>query len=556
MRSNTLLTTLLGLSGLALSGCGTPQPATGGGGGGGACDVCHGDPARKGTLPGTDANLTAAPPAAPAGAPDSVVGAHQAHLNPGATGSLRGPIACAECHVVPTNSNHASNPPAQIVVFSGVALGPSVTTDGTNPGMPTWNGASTPTCSSVYCHGSFQWFGNGQGGADVLGSAFTPDWTKGSGQAACGTCHALPPSGHITNAFIAADPTNPVTCNGCHGGTVDPAGNIIIDPQTGVSLHINGEINEGAHTDPNWAQPTVHGYAAIEANGGLQHCVQCHTGFDSPLAPPPDPANSCNACHATALSGAATPDWQHNCVFCHGDKSKLLTWSSVDPIYEIAPPVGPLGEPATTAIAVGAHQQHVGTLNVLSNPFACTECHPSPMPADITHVNGGPVPVPLSGPIATAAGTVQGTWNLAPPTCSATYCHGNFPGGNQVAPTWTQVDGTFAACTSCHGAVLPSVGSLSAAPNDGQHDLHLGPIVGAVCNTCHPTAYSYSAGAGTVDPTIHVNGVINLGASSTFGTFSDWNPNTVGTNAAYRGTATGCHGGANHWFGPAGGNCR
>jgi len=542
MRNNPLFVILLGLTGLALASCGTPQPAVGGGGGGGgACSACHGTAGRKGNLPGTDPNLAAAPPVAPAGAPDSVVGAHQAHLNPTATGSLRGPLACDECHVVPQNASHATNPPAQILVFGALALGPSVTTDGTNPGTPQWNGPSTPTCSSVYCHGSFQWFGNGANGADVLGNTTNkPDWTKGSGQAACGTCHALPPAGHIQNAFIAADPTNPTTCNGCHSGTVDASGAIVIDPQTGLSLHINGEIDEGAHVDPNWAQPTVHGYAAIQASGGLQYCVRCHTGFDSPLAPPPDSADSCNACHASALTGAATPDWQHNCVFCHGDKSKLLTWTSVDPLSEIAPPVGPLGEPATSSVAVGAHQQHVGALNVLSTPFACTECHPSPIPSDVTHVNGGPVPVPLSGVIATS-GTVQGSWVVSPPTCSATYCHGNFPGGNNATPTWTQVNGTFSACTSCHGA----------PPTTGEHTIHV-TTLGISCDSCHPTGYSYTLptsgtgpGTGTVVASVHVNGVKNLNLSSGF---ADWNPNAANSSGG-TGTATGCHTKTRYWKG-------
>ena len=85
------------------------------------CSSCHGDPTRKGTLAGTDANLASAPPVAPAGAPAYAVGAHQGHMNPTASSYLMPPIACAECHAVPADSAHASSPPAQKVVFGALS---------------------------------------------------------------------------------------------------------------------------------------------------------------------------------------------------------------------------------------------------------------------------------------------------------------------------------------------------------------------------------------------------------------------------------------------------
>ena len=539
MRETRLLPMLFALAGFALA-CGNAQPAAGGGGGGGTiCTACHGG---LGPAPyfqaGTDPNLAAAPPAPPPNKPQAVIGAHQSHVNPNPASSpppLSFPRSCDECHhPVPTDSAHSAGPPAfPTVVFNGIALGPSVTTDGTNPGTPTWNGTdtatgiTTPTCSAVYCHGSFEWFGDGASGANVTGNAFTPDWTIVDGsQAACGTCHDLPPMGHIQNAFIGTSPTAMV-CNGCHPGTVDASGNIIVDAQTGLSNHINGLIDEGAHTDPNWYVPTSpnggdHGFAAIQAANGLQYCEQCHTGFNSPLEPPPDPGDSCNSCHnTTVLTGAATPDWQQNCVFCHGDKTQILTWAApatttIGPLWAaVAPPVGPLAETGTTTLAVGAHQQHVGSQNTLSVPFACTECHTPTLPTDITHVDGQPVPVQLMGLTATS-GTVQGTWNLSPPTCSSTYCHGNFFGGNNAAPNWTQVDGTFSACTSCHGGPLSLGNAASAAPNDGQHPFHVGSL-GFDCSACHPTGYSNlkaTPTTGTVVTALHVNGVVDLSASA------------------------------------------
>ena len=72
------------------------------------CTTCHGDAARKGNLAGTDLNLAAAPPVAPAGAPAYAVGAHTGHANPTAASYLMPPIACSGCHPVPTDSAHAT----------------------------------------------------------------------------------------------------------------------------------------------------------------------------------------------------------------------------------------------------------------------------------------------------------------------------------------------------------------------------------------------------------------------------------------------------------------
>jgi len=87
----------------------------------GACATCHGTAGRVGNLPGTDPFLSAAPPSPPSGKPAEVVGAHLVHLNPPIIAPLRSPIACAECHVVPGNLDHASNPPANPVQFGVLA---------------------------------------------------------------------------------------------------------------------------------------------------------------------------------------------------------------------------------------------------------------------------------------------------------------------------------------------------------------------------------------------------------------------------------------------------
>jgi predicted CxxxxCH...CXXCH cytochrome family protein len=528
--------TALGFA-FALSACGDARKAVGGGTSGTDCTGCHGTAGRTGLLPGTDANLAAAPPAAPSGAPAQVIGAHQAHLNPPVPSSLAhplaGPLACSECHVVPTDTAHATSPPAQIVQF-----GPLAKTATANPGTPAWNGVTTPsgittpTCSSVYCHGSFTW-------GTVTGNAFVPDWTLGSGQATCGKCHGLPPTGHI--ALPAG-----VTCNGCHPGTVDANYNIIVDPATGLSLHVNGKVDEGAHAAyPNWLTATGgdHTAAALNQSPPFASCLACHVGFGA--ADPTDVAgSSCNACHGSVLTGATTANWQQNCVFCHGDNTKLLTWTGTDPQNEIAPPRGAGGETLTTDRAVGAHQLHVNAANnTLSAPVTCNVCHVdslNPFPTDLTHVNGV-VEVPLAGTLGSV--TVGGTWNgsggAAATTCSNTYCHGNFGGGTTAnTPDW--VNARANACGTCH----------AVPPTDGQHPLHVGTI-GLTCDTCHPTGYSTT----TVAQAVHVNGAKDLAPSSTFGTFSNWNPTTTNVNG-WMGTATGCHTATRYWYPGSGTSCQ
>jgi predicted CxxxxCH...CXXCH cytochrome family protein len=103
--------------------------------------------------------------------------------------------------------------------------------------MPTYNAANA-TCSN-YCHG-----GGDFGHPDTApGLLRTPLWTGGTDQAACGTCHGLPPRDGTVGHLAAAAGT--VTCDFCHTGTVYPDGGIIFStlPDGGLtSRHIDGKI--------------------------------------------------------------------------------------------------------------------------------------------------------------------------------------------------------------------------------------------------------------------------------------------------------------------------
>jgi predicted CxxxxCH...CXXCH cytochrome family protein len=150
------------------------------------------------------------------------VGAHQKHL---LGSSLANAILCSECHQVPgsvASTGHLDLTPGAEVIFGTAATD---TTQGVYPN-PTYD-RSTASCSGTYCHGNFK---NGN-------TANAPVWTGGTVQAACGSCHGLPPK------TVAQGGTHPASsgllnCYTCHGTVISNSGAII-----NKSLHMNGVIN-------------------------------------------------------------------------------------------------------------------------------------------------------------------------------------------------------------------------------------------------------------------------------------------------------------------------
>lgn len=144
------------------------------------------------------------------------VGAHQTHVNESAT-SLG--FSCETCHIVPTTIDHAIERPPILTFGSFAKLG-GIT--------PVWNGM---TCQYSYCHG-----GGIMPGEYILtgGSNNEPNWTTVDGtQAACGTCHGIPPNSHFAE-WVDRCPT-------CHTHTTsDPAHPHFI---TNKAFHINGVLD-------------------------------------------------------------------------------------------------------------------------------------------------------------------------------------------------------------------------------------------------------------------------------------------------------------------------
>jgi len=402
-----------------------------------SCTSCHGDATRQATA--LNPQLPAAPPVDTSGNSDPSspgVGAHQAHLN---AGSLRGALACTECHTVPTSL--ASHPNGTL----NLTWGALATTGGASPSFA--NG----TCSSTYCHGAT---------LNAGGTNQTPNWTGGSSQAACGTCHGLPPpasSGHpqLTN------------CGGCHPGYTSSSVNAAthIDGQievqltctschgdaTRVATALNPQLPAAPPSDTLGNTATT--FAGVGAHQshlndgpmrGALACTECHqvptstsnhpTGTLNltwgPLATsdgvkPSFSGSTCtNYCHgATLLGGAITaPTWttvngsQDACGTCHG--------------------LPPLALPSTT------HPTYV-----LSAP--CAGCHPTTATVDSSGANvivaGG---THINGTVEDTFGGHPAGW--VDPTLTV-QCSNMVQVGGGHTCFGDMTDYMPGQCTNCHG---------------------------------------------------------------------------------------------------------
>ena len=166
------------------------------------CSTCHGS------------KVNAAPPKAVNGSwstTDLGVGAHQAHL---VAGQVAAPVACNECHQVPTELLDHPDPlsrPAS-VIFGTKA--------NRNGAAPVWSRGSA-SCTDTYCHG---------GTLSGAENRPVPIWTNLDGsQLRCRACHGYPPgAGHPTSN----------ACYTCHGNVVNPNGTI-----RDLTRHIDGNVD-------------------------------------------------------------------------------------------------------------------------------------------------------------------------------------------------------------------------------------------------------------------------------------------------------------------------
>jgi len=422
------------------------------------CTTCHGDPNRKGNLAGTDTNLASSPPVARPNAPAYSTGAHIGHVNPTAASFLMAPIACAECHTVPLDSAHSTNPPAQKVVFGAFTR--------TGGATPTWT-AGTAGCAATYCHGNFTMNG-------VSGTRATVTWTD-AGPLTCTSCHAMPPAGHIA----VPAPVTAVSCAACHPDAVNADGTI----NRTANAHLNGraDVNELActtcHGDAN-RKGTLVGTDAqlasappVAPTGAPSYAVGAHLGHLNPTASSylmapiacaechVVPADSAHATSPPASSvvfgtlsrtGGAAPSFNAGTAgcaasYCHGNFTLgTVRGANATPLWTSTAPmtcVSCHGMPPT------GHPAFTGTPNAAS----CFQCHPQSVNSD--------------GTIKVAGGHING-----------------------------KADG--GGCTSCHGD----------PPTTGEHGEHRRER----CDACHPTGYTSTATVAT----FHNNGTTDIGSKA------------------------------------------
>jgi len=174
------------------------------------CSSCHGN------------KDNAAPPLALNGSTstsDIGVGAHQSHMT---GGTISAPVACTECHPVPTLMNGDDHPDSLARGTVTQFLGPLAQTGGATPA---WN-RSKETCTNTYCHGA------------TLPGTFkpaTPLWTKVDGsQIKCNSCHGVLPAD-----LGGSHPLHTAyTCDTCH--TRVTSADLTI---THRDLHVDGEVD-------------------------------------------------------------------------------------------------------------------------------------------------------------------------------------------------------------------------------------------------------------------------------------------------------------------------
>jgi predicted CxxxxCH...CXXCH cytochrome family protein len=511
------------------------------------CTSCHGDPSRSG-----DYLARAAPPYDLLRATDPSypgVGAHQIHLN---AGSTHGAVACDECHVVPadvSSPGHADDGPPGDVVFGTLAQ-----RGGRNPVYDP--ATRTCQSSYCHREASAVWTEPRDSATACGTCHALPPPLPHPQSERCSVCHGevvdadrniIAPERHVDGVvdYVAGD------CKTCHGSDRNPAppldtlGNDAVSA-IGVGAHqvhleggANGRaldcsechvvpehVEDPTHVDGLPAEVRFEGVARTDGRrpawdeagatcaGSYCHaptpgdrrsspvwneekplvCTSCH---DLPPPLPHPQSGTCSACHGAVVgpddrtiidksrhvNGTVDVSLDDaTCTSCHGGRNA-------------APPVDAEGNAKTTAPGVGAHQTHVrGTER--SRAVPCAECHvvPKSVLAD-GHVDSArPAELSFSG-VALAQGAAPA---YSGGTCQSTSCHGAvFPngdpsGGSNTEPTWTRVDGTEAACGSCH-----------AVPPPPPHPFDTYP-----CSHCHGDIAD--DGVTFTHPELHVDGNVTF----------------------------------------------
>ncbi len=328
----------------------------------------------------------------------------------------------------------------------------------------------------------------------------------------CSTCHTVPlyllSPGHVDQPGTGGQPPDSIAEIVWHG-LADP-GNAAWDrvTRTCAGTYCHGNFSGGyANNAPVWTgsnQATcgschdvgrdpgqLGGSHAYHVNTAGLACGDCHFSVTDTLLNILNPALHVNGQADFLVRDQALCDDCHGsgpevCIQCHGGTDNQTG----------APPLGLEGETATGQLAVGAHTTHLEG-DTQADAFACSECHVVPAamiapghldPDETAELTWGP----LAGPAS--------SWIRGSASCTNTYCHGNFTGGETAnAPVWTGVN--QATCGSCH-----DVGS------DPDRLLWIHPYhintAGLTCGDCHASVVDTLLNI--VNTALHVNGQVEI----------------------------------------------
>ncbi len=390
---------------------------------------------------------------------------------------------CASCHGVD---------------FTGGSSAPSCVTCHAGIGVHT---ANIMTTGSDEFHGYF--FGNSDAGLSSCATCHGSEYEGGEFAPSCVTCHDQTiivhkdgvvdvNSDNFHGKFMADNSIEFEPCQTCHGE--DFAGGMsapgCVTCHSSIDVH-SGEINH-PYSDK------FHGLYMINNAWDLGDCKTCHsTDFSGGLMAP-----SCESCHVY-------DDGPEACNTCHGDFGDIA---------RPAPPKDLARHIETTYSGVGAHANHLYD-GKLGADVQCYQCHTEP--ASVAgHIDDLPAEI-VFGSLADPNSSAQYDFNSN--TCSNTYCHGNFElvkansayphiyedgadkiTGNNFTPDWTVVDGSQAACGTCHGEVDESGNFVKAEPTG--HKVFSGGF--ATCSGCHIGVID--SDGNIVDRQKHINGVVNV----------------------------------------------
>ncbi|MBI5507285.1 MAG: CxxxxCH/CxxCH domain-containing protein [Deltaproteobacteria bacterium] len=294
----------------------------------------------------------------------------------------------------------------------------------------------------------------------------------------CGDCHVVPSSPMHWNGVVELAFGGPASAGGA-APYYDAASSSCADVYChGVTL--SGPSAGGAvKRTPIWTQ----------VDGSFAACgASCHT--NPPGAPHPA-STQCWSCHAAVIT--ASGSFANAALHVNGsvDETDPACNSCHGSVANDAPPVSTRGAVTTADIGVGAHQKHLVD-GPMRGALACDECHVVPtVVGDPAHIDGLPSEVAFGG-LAKTAGA-QPAWTRATASCAGAYCHGaTLAGGTLKTPVWTTVNGTQAACGTCHGNPPP--------PPHVQND---------ACGRCHPGYTKTGPTTGTVNLATHIDGSVD-----------------------------------------------